>query len=139
MMPHDLNLYTDAHLFVAAIRILSHTEKAPPALDHVCRHLAISLERGGYILRRLVKEEIVESVEQAHGDRLFIKAHLNIERFRQVRPTSELDKALAEFKSEKQFFTKKVESIQADQALKKKELFAKLESQLKKEADAQQP
>jgi hypothetical protein len=126
-----IDLYTEAHLFVAAIRVLSHTKKAAPALDHVCQHLGMSLERGGYILRRLKKEDIVEVVEQSHGDRLFIKAHLNIEIFKHTPSQSELDKALAEFKSEKQNLSKKIESIQADQAQKKKDLFAQLDSQLK--------
>ena len=126
-----IELYSDAHLFVAAIRILSHRKKAPPALDHVCRHLAISLERGGYILRRLEKEEIIEIVKQPHGDRLFVKKHLNIENFKHQRAQSDLDKALSEFKSEKQTFSKKIESIQVDQAKKKKDLFARLNDQLK--------
>jgi len=126
-----INLYSDAHLFVAAIRILSYRKKTPPALDHVCRHLAISLERGGYILRRLEKEEIIEIVKQPHGDRLFVKEYLNIEQFKDRQTQSDLDKALSEFKSEKQTFSRKIESIQADQAKKKKDLFARLNNQLK--------
>ncbi len=134
-MNNEIDLYTEAHLFVAAIRILSHTKKTAPALDHVCRHLAMSLERGEYILRRLKKEDIIEVVEQPHGDRLFIKAHLNIEIFKHAPSQSELDKALEEFKSEKQSFSKKIKSIQADQIQKKKDLFAQLDHQLKKEAE----
>lgn len=138
-MNNELDLYSDAHLFVAAIRILSHMKNAPPALDHVCQHLTMSLERGGYILRRLKKEDIVEVVGQPHGDRLFIKTHLNIEIFKHAQSQSELDKALSEFKSEKQTLSKKIESIRADQAKKKKDLFAKLENQLKKGADIKRP
>lgn len=131
-MNSKIDLYSEAHLFVAAIRILSYREKTPPALDHVCRHLAISLERGGYVLRRLEKEEIIGIVKQHHGDRLFVKAHLNIEHFKDRQIQSDLDKALSEFKSEKQTFSKRIESIQADQAKKKKDLFAKLNNQLKR-------
>lgn len=134
-MNNEVDLYADAHLFVAAVRVLSHTKNSPPALDHVCRLLAISVERGGYILRRLKKEDIVEVVQQSHRDRLFINAHLNIEIFKHAESKSDLDKALDEFKSEKQNFSKKIESIQADQAKKKEDLFAILNSQLKKEAE----
>jgi hypothetical protein len=135
LMNNEIDLYTEAHLFVAAVRILSHTKNTPPALDHVCQLLAISLERGGVILRRLKKEDIVEVVQQSHKDRLFINAHLNIEIFKHAESKSDLDKALDEFKSEKQNFSKKIESIKADQAKKKEDLFAKLNSQLKKEAE----
>jgi hypothetical protein len=131
-MYDKIDLYAEAHLFVAAIRVLSHTKKAAPALKHVCQHLAMSLERGGYILRRLEKEDIIEVVDQPHGDRLFVKAHLNIEIFKHTSSQSEWDKALEEFKSEKQNLSKKIESIQADQAQKKKDLFAQLDNQLKK-------
>lgn len=131
MMNNKVDLYTEAHLFVAAIRILSHRKKAPPALDHVCHNLGISLERGGFILRRLVKEDIVEVVKQPHGDRLFVRTHLNIENFKGQQTPTDLDKALAKFRSEKQTASKKIESIRADQAKKKKDLFAKLNDQLK--------
>lgn len=131
MSTSKTDLYTDAHLFVAAIRVLSHRSQAPPTLEHICRHLAMSLERGGFIMRQLEKEEIVEIVKQPHGDRLFVNTHLNIERFKQKQAQSNLDKALSAFESEKQAFSKKIESIQADQAKKKKDLFAKLNDQLK--------
>ena len=139
MLKNEHNLYAEAHLFVAAIRVLSHTQKTPPALDQVCRHLVMSLEQGGVILRKLQKEDIVEVVEQAHGNRLFIKAHLNIEKFRHAKTQSALDKAMAEFKSDKETMSEKIAAIRADQARKKKDLFAQLENQLKKEADARHP
>lgn len=131
MIPPKTDLYTDAHLFVAAIRVLSHCNQSPPTLAQACRHLNISLERGGFIMRQLEKEEILEIVKQPQGDRLFVDAHLNIEKFKQKQAQSNLDKALSAFEAEKEAFSKKIESIQAAQAQKKKDLFAKLNNQLK--------
>lgn len=126
-----IDLYSEAHLFVAAIRVISHLKKIPPTLEQVCQHISISLEHGGYILRRLEKEAIVEPVRQPHGDRLFVRDHLNIEQFKDREAPSDLDKALSEFKSEKQSLSKKIDSIRADQDKKKKDLFAMLNDQLK--------
>ncbi len=94
-----IDLYSEAHLFVAAIRVISHLKKIPPTLPH--------------------------------GDRLFVRDHLNIEQFKDREAPSDLDKALSEFKSEKQSLSKKIDSIRADQDKKKKDLFAMLNDQLK--------
>lgn len=132
MKSSGTDLYSDAHLFVAAIRVLSHCNQTPPTLEQICRQLNISLERGGFIMRQMEKEEIIEIVKQPQGDRLFVKTHLNIENFQQRDSQSDLDNALSAFAAEKQAFSEKIESIQAQQAKKKQDLFAKLNDQLKK-------
>ncbi len=101
MISSGTDLYTDAHLFVAAIRVLTHCNQTPPSVEKVCRQLKISLERGGFIMRQLEKEEIIDIVKQLHGDRLFVKNHLNIENFQQRDSQSDLDNALSALKAEK--------------------------------------
>lgn len=132
MKSSGTDLYADAHLLVAAIRVISHCNQTPPTLEQVCHQLNISLERGGFIMRQLEKEEVIEIVKQPQGDRLFVKAHLNIENFQQKDSRSDLDNALSAFAAEKEAFSKKIESIQAEQKKKKQDLFAKLNDQLKK-------
>ena len=60
MKPTDL--YTTAHLFVAAVRVLDHQEGAPPSLEAVCRLLDFSEEKGSYLLNRLRELKIVGTV-----------------------------------------------------------------------------
>jgi hypothetical protein len=43
------DLYSHAHLIVAAIRVLSHQNAKPPSVDEVSRALSFSLEQGNLI------------------------------------------------------------------------------------------
>ena len=57
------DLYTTAHLFVAAVRLLDHRDGAPPPVESVCELLNYSNEKGSYLLNRLKELGIVETVE----------------------------------------------------------------------------
>ena len=129
------DLYSDAHLTVAAIRILERRNSVPPSIEDVCNFLSFSLEQGNFICRKLGGIDAIEIVEGAFGTRLFIKNHLALEEIPKGMKTSGMDEELKKFQDSRKEFTKKVESIQAQQAEKKKNLFADLENQLKKHLD----
>jgi hypothetical protein len=126
-----INLYKDAHLFVAAVRVIQHRRETPPAIEEVCDLIGLSKERGLFLLRRLVEEKIVETVLQNDIDRIFIKDHLKIELFQEMQETSNLDKALEAFQAKRGQMDKKVGAIRASQQKKQQDLFANLESKLK--------
>ena len=125
-------LYKNAHLFVAAVRILEHQNSAPPAIEDVCEMLSISVEQGSYISRKLKEYGAIEMVESAYGPRLFIKDHLKLEEIPAEEQEDRLGVALKEFQSSRQQHSNKVAAIQKTQQEKKKSLFADLEKQLKK-------
>lgn len=127
----DRNFYTYAHLVVSAIRILEHRDTVPPSIDEVCRTLSFSPEQGNLICRKLADMEIINLVEGAHGTRLFIKNHLKIEEIPKEMGESRLDQELKKFKNTKKNYSKKIESLQAEEKERKKNLFAGLEQQLK--------
>ena len=131
----NTDLYTNAHLAVAAIRILAHQKGAPPLIDEVCQVLSFSLEHLNFICNKLTEMEIIETVEGAYGTRLFIKNHLKIEDIPRGEKASSLETELKKFQNSKKDFTKKIESFQAKQAKKQKDLFAELEKKLKIETD----
>ncbi len=79
--------------------------------------------------------QIIEIVEGSYGTRLFIKKHLKIEDIPRGDKVSGLEEELKKFKSSRKDFTKKIESFQAKQAKKQKDLFAELEKKLKQETD----
>jgi hypothetical protein len=130
-MEHS-NLYSDAHLVVAAIRILERRNSVPPSIDKICEFLSFSLEQGHYICRKLDETGVVEIVEGAFGTRLFIRNHLALEEIPKNIKTSSMDEELKKFKDSRKDLDQKVASIKAEQAEKQKNLFAKLEDQLKK-------
>ncbi len=131
----DTDFYSNSHLIVAAIRILEHRKTAPPSIDDICRAISFSLEQGNLICRKLKEMGIIDVVEGAYGTRLFIKNHLKIEEIPRGTNESKLEEELKKFKDTKKDYTQKIESFQAKQAEKKKNLFAELEKKLQKELD----
>jgi len=129
-----MDQYTEAHLFVAAIRILEHRHNSPPSLDDVCNLLNISVELGNATRRSLAAKGIVQSLEDPFGVKLAIGNHLAIEKLPQKSASEDsLAKELAEFQAKKKNSDEKVAAIQAELAKKKKDMFADLEARLKKE------
>jgi hypothetical protein len=129
------DLYTTAHLFVAAVRVLDHQEGAPPSLAAVCRLLDYSDEKGSYLLNRLKELAIVDTVKSGFEDRLVVGDHLAIENLPRNTEESRLEQELKKFKQGKDVMQDKVASIKAQQAQKKQDLFAEIEKKLKQKME----
>ena len=125
------NMYTTAHLFVAAVRILDHQDGAPPALESVCRLLKYSEEKGSFLLNRLIELGIVDTVKSGFNDRIVVANHLAIEDLPRDAEESRLEQELKKFKRGKNVMEEKVASIKAQQDQKKQDLFAEIEKKLK--------
>ena len=129
------SLYDDAHLFVAAVRFLTHQEQTPPDLAQVCQALGLSQERGGFVCRRLTEIGAIESIRGAYGDRLFVRDHLKLEALPREAQTDRLQDELNRFQEAQKGLTSKVETIRAEQARKKKDLFSEMEKKLRQEIE----
>jgi hypothetical protein len=127
------NLYSSAHLFVSAMRIFEHQNKTPAAIEDIGRILKISIERSHYLGRKLKEMGIINEVEGSYGIRLFIKDHLKIEDIPREDDGGKLEAELKKFKESQKELCHKIETIQAKQAEKKKNLFAEMEKKLKQE------
>ncbi len=134
-MMQDHNLYSNAHLVVAAIRIFTHKNSRHPSVDEICRTLSFSLEQGNLICNKLRDMGIIDVVEGAFENHLFIKNHLKIEDISRDKKEDKFEEALKKFQNSKKDFSKKIESFQDKQAQKQKALFAELEEKLKKGSD----
>ncbi len=133
--PETRSLYDDAHLFVAAVRLLTHQEQTPPDLAQVCQALSLSQERGGFVCRRLTEIGAIESIRGADGDRLFVRDHLKLETLPREAQPDRLQDELDRFQEAQKGLTSKVENIRAEQARKKKDLFSEMEKKLRREID----
>lgn len=133
--PETPSLYDSAHLFVAAIRFITHQEQSPPDLAQVCQALNLSQERGGFLCRRLAEIGAVERVKGAYGDRLFVRDHLKLEDLPREAQADRLQDELSRFQEAQKGLTSKVESIRAEQARKKKDLFSEMEKKLRQEIE----
>lgn len=132
------DLYTHAHAFIAGIRVCEWRKAGQPTVDDVCGLLSISPEQGHHICNKLKELEAIECVEGAFGIRLFIRDHLKLEEIPREETGSNMEQELQKFRDSKKQFSKKIESIQAAQAEKKKNLFAEVEKKLKEQIDKDQ-
>ncbi|MFZ0242407.1 MAG: hypothetical protein WAL90_12240 [Desulfobacterales bacterium] len=125
------DLYSSAHLFIAAMRLCEHRQAGRASVEDVCRLTGLSLEQGNFICKKLLDDGIVERVEGAFGTRLFIKDHLKIEEIPRKEKGRLLEEEIRKFQDSKKGLDQKIESIKAAQAEKKKSLFADVEKKFK--------
>lgn len=131
-----MNPYHEAHVFVAAIRLVEFRKKGAPTMEEVCSMLEISMESGHALGRKLKKLGVVELSEDPFTVRLSVADHLQIEKIEKKQDERNgLAKELESFKAKKKDMDKKVEEIQAELARKRKDLFSNMEQKLKKEID----
>jgi len=134
--PKDtLPLYDSAHLFTAAIRLLTYQDQAPPDIDQVCDLLSLSTERGGFICRRLEEIGAVEAVKGPYGLRLFVRDHLKIETLPKEDAPHRLQDELQKFQTAQKGVASRIETIRADQKKKKQSLFEEMEKKLRAEIE----
>ena len=127
------DLYSNAHLFIAAIRVFEHQNSTPPTIEDICRVLSMSIEHSSYLSRKLKEIGIIDVVEGSFGIRLFVRDFLKIEEIPRDEDKSKLEEELKKFQESQKGLSQKVESIQTQQAEKKKNLFAEMEKKLKQE------
>lgn len=127
------DLHTRAHLVVAAIRILAHLEPVPPSVDAVSQHLQFSREEGHLLCRKLAELGIIEIVEGAFGTKLFVQDYGRIETLPRGESERSMEEEVRRFQDSRAGLNQKIASIQADQARKKKDLFAELNKKLKRD------
>jgi len=128
--------YSEAHLFVAAIRILQHKKGTAPPVEDVCEMINVSVESGLAVCRKLKKLDILEIIEDPFANRLAVANHLEIEKLpRQQKDEGRLARDLEQFMAKKKNMDKKVEEIQAAMKKKKQDLFSDIESKMKQQME----
>lgn len=131
-----MDSYNEAHLFVAAIRILSHKNGGPPLLEDVCNLIEISVESGHAISRKLKKSGIIDTAEDPFSLKLAVADHLEIENIPQLeKEKSSLADELVKFQEKKKNMDQKVADIKQQVEQKKKDMFADLDAKFKEELD----
>ena len=135
MQDKQKDFYSQAHLMVAAIRVYEHINSRPPTAEDLCQTINFSIEKGNFICRRLEELDIIEAVEGSYGTRLFVREHLKIEDIPRGDPESNFEDELKKFQDNRKAFSQKVETFQAQQKQKKKDLFAEMEKKLKEELE----
>jgi len=127
-----MDTYSEAHLFVAAIRVLQHQKKNPPSLEDVCSMIGSSTESGYALCRTLKKAGIIEALEDPYSVKLFVSNHLELETLpREEKGENSLAKELEKFKQEKSSKEKKFADMQAELEKKNKDKLSEIEAKFK--------
>jgi len=135
-MIREHDFYDEAHLFIAAVRILAHQRKnTPPAVEDICGMLSFSTEWGAMICRRLQQLGAVDTIADSFQTRVFVADHRRLEEIprQEQEAAAGFGRDLEKFREKKKNLTGKVEAIQAELTKKKKDLFADLEQKLKEQ------
>ena len=135
MQEDQKDFYMQAHLMVAAIRVFAHNNSRPPTIDDLCGMINFSVEKGHFICRKLEELGVIEAVEGTYGTRLFVRDHLKVEDIPRGEAENNFEDELKKFQESQKAISQKVESFQAKQKQKKKDLFAEMEKKLKSELD----
>lgn len=130
-----LDFYEEAHLFVAAVRLHTHRQAAPPVLEDLCAMLGFSSERTGFIARRLAAAGVIEAVQSSFGDRFFIADHRKLEEIPRGEIGRRLEEEVKKFQDSQKGAIKRFESLTAELADKQKSRFAEMEKRLKEELE----
>ena len=135
MQDEKKDLYSQAHLMVAAIRVFEHKNSRPPTIQELCQTIEFSIEKGNFICRKLEELDIIEAVEGSYGTRLFVRDHLKIEDIPRGESDNSFEEELKKFQDNRKALSRKIETFQAEQKQKKKDLFAEMEKKLKSELE----
>jgi hypothetical protein len=135
MKKEQNDFYAQAHLMVAAIRVFGHKNSRPPTIGELCQTIDFSIEKGNFICRKLEELDIIEAVEGSFGARLFVRDHLKIEDIPRGESEHNFEDELKKFQDNRKAFSQKIETFQAEQKKKKKDLFAEMEKKLKNELE----
>jgi hypothetical protein len=131
-----MDTYSEAHLFVAAIRILSHQKGWPPSVEDVCAMLGVSDEAGHRICRDLQKRKIIETMVDPYSIKLSVADHLELEKIsREEDRHNNLSRELEKFLQEKRKKEKSAAEIQTEMDKKKRDMLADIEAKFKKEME----
>ncbi|MBW1893138.1 MAG: hypothetical protein JRF40_01000 [Deltaproteobacteria bacterium] len=130
-----IKLYNSAHLIVSAIRILEHQDNVSPSVENVCGMLFFSIEHGNFICNKLKEMGIVDIVDGAFGNKLYIRDFSRIETIPAEEEDTSIKDELEKYADSRKELQGRIESIKAKQDNKKKDLFAELDRQLKSKLD----
>ncbi len=127
------DLYNNAHILVAAIRIHEHRHGFPPSIKEICKILSFSAEQIGFLIRKLENLEIINTIQSANELKIFIKNHLKIEEIPTIHKENKLEENIKKIQlAKKARLNLTLKDFELQQKQKQKDIFAKINENFKK-------
>jgi len=128
MLPGDL--YSQAHLFIAAIRVFEHLNHQPPSLKGLYDLLQVSEEELSRISRKLEEIGAISVIMSGGETRFTIRDYLKVEDLPQSDQTPKMEEEISMFKTKQESRLKEIEQSLAKKG-DKSSIFSELEKALK--------
>ena len=128
MLPGDM--YSQAHLFVAALRVFEHLHLQPPSLRGLSELLHVSEEELSRISRRLDDQGIIGVIMSGGDPRFTIRDHARIEEIPRSIEVPRMEEEITQFKTRQESRLKDIEESLARKG-DKKSIYNELEKALK--------
>jgi DNA-binding Lrp family transcriptional regulator len=128
MLPVDI--YSQAHLFVASIRVFEHLHGQPPSLKGLSELLHVSEEELSRVSRRLEDSGIIGIIRSGGDIRFSILDHTKIEAFPRSQEAPGIEEELTKFKSKHESRLKELEESLAKKG-DRSSIFSELDKALK--------
>ncbi len=127
------DLYINAHILVAAIRIHEHRHGFPPSVREICKILSFSPEQVNFLIRKLENLQIINIIQSTNEIKIFIKNHLIIEDIPKIHKENKMEEDIKKIQlAKKAQLNLTLKDLKSQQKQKKKELFAKINDKFKK-------
>jgi DNA-binding transcriptional regulator GbsR (MarR family) len=128
MLPRDI--YSQAHLFVASIRVYEHLYSQPPSLKGLSELLRLSEEELSRVSRRLEDEEIIGTIKSGGDSRFVIRDYGKIESLPRSPEAAGMEQEISQFKSKQESRLKELEESLGKKG-NRSAIFSELEKALK--------
>jgi len=128
MLPSDI--YGEAHLFVASIRVFEHLHGQPPSLKGLSELLLVSEEELSRVSRRLEDSGIITVIKGGGDIRFSIRDHTKIESLPRTPEAPKMEEEITKFKNKQDSRLKELEESLAKKG-DKSSIFSELDKVLK--------
>lgn len=128
MLPGDM--YSQAHLFVAAVRVFEHLHLQPPSLRGLSELLQVSEEELSRISRRLEDQGIIGVIMSGGDPRFTVRDHTKIDDIPRSVEAPRMEEEITRFKTKQESRLKDIEESLSRKG-DKKSIYNELEKALK--------
>lgn len=116
---------------VAALRLFLFRNQRPPSVRELSEAIDLSPEMGHYFCNRLSRLGVIEIVDAAFEERVYLRDHLKLEELPREERLSSLEAEVQRHLEESQRHQEELQRMQSSHQERKKDLFSDLERQLK--------
>jgi DNA repair photolyase len=124
------DIYSQAHLFVAATRVFEHLQHQPASLKGLKDLLQVSEEELSRISRKLEEIGAINVIMSGGEARFSIREHMKIEEFPRSIEAPKMEEEISQYKTKQELRLKEIEQSMAKKG-DKSSIFSELEKALK--------